>query len=67
MSDKVQTLDVAALLAKNPKAASVFKNNRKKLGNAQRRPRPPNEYKLGLPYERLLASTAPVGAKRDLK
>jgi hypothetical protein len=55
MSEKLHTLDVKALLKKNPKAANVFKSNRKKLSRV--RHRPPKEYGLGLPYERLLASS----------
>jgi len=51
MSDKLDTLDVRALLKKNPKAARVFAKNRKKLG-AGRQPRRPKEYGLGLPYAR---------------
>jgi hypothetical protein len=58
MSAKLHTLNVKALLKKNPKAANIFKSNRKKLRRV--RHRPPKEYGLGLPYERLLASSKEV-------
>jgi hypothetical protein len=51
MSGKLDTLDVKALLKKNPSAASVFRKNRKKLGE-NRKPRPPKPYEIGLPYTR---------------
>jgi hypothetical protein len=45
---KVGTLDEKALLKNNPKAAKVFKENKKKLeGRGHRQPK---EYSLGLPY-----------------
>jgi hypothetical protein len=47
---KIKTLDEQALLKKNPKAAKVLEQNRKKLGN--RRPREQKEYGIGLPYGR---------------
>ena len=50
MRAKKDTLDEQALLEKNPKAAKILENNRKKL--ATRKSRPRKEYGLGLPYER---------------
>lgn len=51
MSTKRPVLNEKPLLEKNPQAARIFKNNRKKLGG---RPpsRPAKEYGLGLPYGR---------------
>ena len=48
--NKVRTLDEKALFKNNPKAAKIFKENKKKLeGRARRQPK---EYSLGLPYAR---------------
>lgn len=51
MKARNDNLDAEALLAKNPKAAKVFKENKKKL-DANKRERRPKEYGIGLPYAR---------------
>jgi hypothetical protein len=77
MSEKAQALSVTELLSKNQAAAGIFKQNRKKLDQIQRRSGEPKrkEYGLGLPYQRLLiwgfeapapapASEGPKGQKK---
>jgi hypothetical protein len=58
----VKTLDEKALLEKNPTAARIFANNRKKL--AGRQPRT-HEYSLGLPYAgRVLVSASEAESEK---
>jgi hypothetical protein len=55
MSGKIKALDEKALLKKNPQAARIFEENRKKLGPTWR-PRPQKAYEIGLPYTRPMLS-----------
>ena len=59
-------LDTDALLAKNPKAAAVFRENRKKLEKIPVAVGP-KEYGLGLPYgsSRLLPADENEGTAAD--
>lgn len=55
MKRKANALNEKALLAKNPKAAKVFAENRAKLGGRRPEQKP---YGLGLPYGKTALASA---------